>query len=166
MKKEKMGSDPLAWIKDSKQDNQDNSGVSTLPRPQDNTSNLDKIDQQENQSKQSKHDNIDQQENITQLENTENLSIHKVQSLSVGQENHNLQENIDKTELPSKQDKPTKSRGLSDGWTRATFIMKEENLEKLKDLAYWERLQIKEVMNNILNEYFDRKVVQQRPDGR
>ena len=157
MKREKMGSDPLAWIKDSKQDN---SSVSTLPKIPENVS---KPDQLEKQSNLSKHSNSSQQDNTVQ---PENLSIQNVQSLSVTPNKQSPPENIDKVGLPSKPEKPLKSKGLNDGWTRATFIMREENLDKLKDLAYWERLQIKEVMDNILTDYFSRKVVQQRPDGR
>ena len=36
--------------------------------------------------------------------------------------------------------------------TRATFIVNEEILEKLKAIAYWERLKIKEVVNEALLE--------------
>ena len=35
---------------------------------------------------------------------------------------------------------------------RATFIINEKLLEKLKAIAYWERLKIKDVVNNALVE--------------
>ena len=38
---------------------------------------------------------------------------------------------------------------------RATFIVDEEKLEKLKAVAYWDRLKIKEVLNNALEEYLE-----------
>ena len=44
-------------------------------------------------------------------------------------------------------------RGLQDGWTRATFIIKKNHLEKLKALAYLERKTIKEVMDEALGDY-------------
>lgn len=44
-------------------------------------------------------------------------------------------------------------RGLRDGWTRGTFILKKNHLEKIKALAYWERKTIKEVMNEALESY-------------
>jgi hypothetical protein len=47
----------------------------------------------------------------------------------------------------------TTQRGLHDGWTRATFILRELHLEKLKALAYWERKTIKEVMDEALGSY-------------
>ncbi len=36
--------------------------------------------------------------------------------------------------------------------TRATFIVKEELLDKLKAIAYWDRVLIKEVVNTALQE--------------
>jgi len=44
-------------------------------------------------------------------------------------------------------------RGLQDGWTRATFILKKNHLEKLKALVYWEGETIKEVMDETLEGY-------------
>jgi hypothetical protein len=40
--------------------------------------------------------------------------------------------------------------GLQQGWTRATFIIREEYLAKLKDKAYWDRRAIKDVLDDIL----------------
>jgi hypothetical protein len=40
--------------------------------------------------------------------------------------------------------------GLQPGWTRATFIIREEYLSKLKDKAYWDRKAIKSVLDEIL----------------
>jgi hypothetical protein len=51
----------------------------------------------------------------------------------------------------------TTQRGLQDGWTRATFILKKDHLEKLKALAYWERKTIKEVVDEALGSYLKGK---------
>jgi hypothetical protein len=51
----------------------------------------------------------------------------------------------------------TTQRGLQDGWTRATFILKKNHLEKLKALAYWERRTIKEVVDEALGAYLGGK---------
>ena len=48
-------------------------------------------------------------------------------------------------------------KGLQDGWTRATLILRKEYLEKLKSLAYWERKKVKEVMDEVLAGYLRRK---------
>lgn len=50
-------------------------------------------------------------------------------------------------------------RGLQDGWTRATFILKKNHLEKLKALAYWERRTIKEVIDEALGNYLKGKKI-------
>ena len=47
----------------------------------------------------------------------------------------------------------TSQRGLQNGWTRNTFILRKKYLEKIKALAYWERKTIKEVMDEALGFY-------------
>lgn len=42
--------------------------------------------------------------------------------------------------------------GTKENETRATFIVNEDLLEKLKAVAYWERVMIKEVINTALEE--------------
>lgn len=51
----------------------------------------------------------------------------------------------------------TSQEGTREGETRATFIVKEEMLEKVKALAYWDRVQMKEVINDALEVYFRKK---------
>ena len=43
--------------------------------------------------------------------------------------------------------------GLPDDWTRATFIVRVELLNKLKDFAYTERISIKEALNVALERF-------------
>ena len=47
--------------------------------------------------------------------------------------------------------------GLPPGWTRATFIVREDLLEKVKNLAYWDRKEIKEVVTQALERYLKGK---------
>lgn len=102
-KKPRMGKDPLAWIQNSQEvENQEDS-------------------KQELQSKPS------------------------------------LQSNKSKPEKPNAEPakiKKTTQAGLMDGWTRATFIVQEDQLEKLKALAYLQRRNIKEVMAEALSSFF------------
>ena len=42
-----------------------------------------------------------------------------------------------------------------EGETRATFIVREDTLEKIKALAYWERILIKDVVNRALQDAVD-----------
>ena len=58
--------------------------------------------------------------------------------------------------------------GLTAEYTRATFIVEVELLEKLKDHAYTERLSLKDLINKILREYLetvDEKTLLRRPDN-
>jgi hypothetical protein len=51
----------------------------------------------------------------------------------------------------------TSEKGLQDGWTRATFILRRNYLERLKASAYWERKKIKEVIDEALGLYLKGK---------
>lgn len=42
--------------------------------------------------------------------------------------------------------------------TRATFIVQENLLEQLKDLAYWNRVTIKDVLNTFLQEGINKRI--------
>ena len=68
--------------------------------------------------------------------------------------------------LPKKPRKPktstreitkTSQEGTREGETRATFILKEDLLEKVKAIAYWDRQQIKTVISDALESYLDKK---------
>ncbi|OQC00073.1 MAG: hypothetical protein BWX78_01439 [Firmicutes bacterium ADurb.Bin099] len=53
--------------------------------------------------------------------------------------------------------------GLPEGWTRASFIIQETVLEKLKDYAYTDRRQIKEVVTEALENYLkNKKIINRR----
>lgn len=44
----------------------------------------------------------------------------------------------------------TTQQGTKEGETRATFIVREDLLEKVKKLAYWDRVLLKDVVNKAL----------------
>jgi hypothetical protein len=46
-------------------------------------------------------------------------------------------------------------KGLKTGETRATFIVQEEDLEKIKAIAYWDRRNIKDVINAAFAAFID-----------
>jgi len=58
----------------------------------------------------------------------------------------------------------TTQQGLQDGWTRATFILRKDYLEKLKELAYWERKTIKGVIDEALGSYLKERRI--NPKGK
>jgi len=57
----------------------------------------------------------------------------------------------------------TSQKGLRKGWTRATFIIRSDYLEKIKALAYWERKKVKEVVDDLLGLYLKGKKI--KPKG-
>lgn len=61
---------------------------------------------------------------------------------------------------------PAAKRGLQEDLIRATFILKQEYLEKIKSHAYWERLQIKDVFDEMCEQFFKDKKVRSIPDKR
>lgn len=59
---------------------------------------------------------------------------------------------------------PAAKRGLQEDLIRATFIIKQEHLEKIKAFAYWERIQIKDVVEEMCEQFFENKRVRSIPD--
>jgi hypothetical protein len=66
------------------------------------------------------------------------------QQLSTAQDNTHAHDN----------DKTT-TRSTDHAEARATFIVQEELLDKIRSIAYWDRLQIKEVVNAALLRYIE-----------
>ncbi len=60
----------------------------------------------------------------------------------------------------------TSQQGLPNGWTRATFIIQEEHASKLKALAYWDRLTVKELMDEALTNFLKKKRIKAIPKGK
>jgi len=48
-------------------------------------------------------------------------------------------------------------KGLKDGWTRDTFILRKDYLEKIRALAYWKRKRVKEIVDEALGSYLEGK---------
>jgi hypothetical protein len=72
---------------------------------------------------------------------------------------NNKEDKTTKVGRPKTQFKKiTKSsqEGTKENETRATFIVNEELLDKLKALAYWDRKLIKEVVNTALQDAIDK----------
>lgn len=58
---------------------------------------------------------------------------------------------------------PAAKRGLQEDLIRATFIMREDHLERIKAFAYWERIQIKDVVEKMCEQFFEDKRVRSIP---
>jgi len=86
------------------------------------------------------------------------IEKHKAHDIALQQ---SLPSNVAKIEQPAPENSSMK--GLPEGWTRATFIVNQEINEKLKALAYWERVTVKEIMHEALMAYLQDKNVRAMP---
>lgn len=55
--------------------------------------------------------------------------------------------------------------GLTEEYTRATFIMRVDLVEKLKNYAYTERMSMKEAVNKIIGEALEREEMRLEKQG-
>ena len=51
----------------------------------------------------------------------------------------------------------TSQAGIKEGETRATFILNENQLEAIKAIAYWDRVSIKDVLFQAIEDYLTKK---------
>lgn len=61
-----------------------------------------------------------------------------------------------KPKAPKKEITKSSQIGTKEKETRATFIVNEDILEKMKALAYWDRLLIKDIINQAFEEHISR----------
>jgi hypothetical protein len=61
-----------------------------------------------------------------------------------------------KATRPEPKDEKSSKSGCRSGETRATFIVSDELLDRVKALAYWERTKIKHVIEAALTEHLSR----------
>jgi hypothetical protein len=54
-------------------------------------------------------------------------------------------------------------QGLRPGWTRATFIVKEGTVQQLKAVAYWDRKELKRVVEEAFRAYLEQKTLHPIP---
>jgi hypothetical protein len=62
----------------------------------------------------------------------------------------------EKPKAAKKEITKTSQIGTKEKETRATFIVQEDLLEKMKSLAYWDRVLIKDIINQALEEHITR----------
>ena len=58
--------------------------------------------------------------------------------------------------------KKTSNENLPENWTRATFILREDRLKRLKDYAYTDRRTIKDIVNEMIDQYLEGKDIIER----
>jgi hypothetical protein len=72
-------------------------------------------------------------------------------------------DNLDTPRRPARGS--TTSKGLRPGWTRATFIVREETVQQLKAVAYWDRKELKRVVEQAFKAYLVGKPTRPIPTG-
>ena len=78
--------------------------------------------------------------------------------------NSSLKPKVGRPKTQTKEITKSSQEGTKENEVRATFIVNEEILEKLKAIAYWERELIKEVVNRALEDYVKLKNPKPRPE--
>jgi len=82
------------------------------------------------------------------------LYKHGLEMSKSKEENSSPQKPIETTKVK------TSEFGLQADWTRATFIVKKEHLEKIKALAYWDRRKVKDIVDEALESYLMSKNIE------
>lgn len=59
--------------------------------------------------------------------------------------------------MAKKDQKPSAQKRLPEGYTRKTYVVKNDLVEKVERYAYWGRLKIQDVVNTALAEYLKDK---------
>jgi len=66
--------------------------------------------------------------------------------------NHILSTLKDKAKKSQKL--PVPQTGVPKGWRKATFLIRDEHHEKLKEISHWERIHIKDILAEVLERFF------------
>jgi len=64
-------------------------------------------------------------------------------------------EDVKKTETPKQEEPIIENVEEVDPEVRATYIIKQSTVNKLKDIAYWERAMLKEIIQEALEGYVE-----------
>ena len=65
-------------------------------------------------------------------------------------------QDIRQTGRPRNRRTSTSQQGLRDGLTRMTFIVSQEHQDKLKFISYNERLSIREILDEAIEDYINK----------
>jgi hypothetical protein len=145
-KKKAMGKDPfanrLSWIKDTQQDQVNNTTNESITTESSSEKELTPTNLEiETQALENKTSASSSSNDINNQKST------KVTGILANQE---IIEDKD-----SAKNKTSSHKGLKDGWTRATLIIREDHLDMLKAVAYLERIDIKDLVESICNNYIE-----------
>ena len=92
--------------------------------------------------------------------------LNRVQETQVKEETRTEQgesQDLRKLGRPRTKRTSTSQQGLRDGLTRMTFIVSQEHQDKLKYISYNERLSIREILDEAIEDYLNKYEEQAGP---
>lgn len=92
--------------------------------------------------------------------------LNRVQESQVKEETRTEQgesQDLRQTGRPRTKRTSTSQQGLRDGLTRMTFIVSQEHQDKLKYISYNERLSIREILDEAIEDYLNKYEEQAGP---
>lgn len=63
-----------------------------------------------------------------------------------------LREKAQKTQQLQKL--PSSKLGVPKGWRKATIVIRDDYHERLKEMSYWEKIPIKDILDAVLESFF------------
>lgn len=85
--------------------------------------------------------------------------LNRVQAPQVKEETQNTEDkpqDLRQMGRPRNRRTSTSQQGLRDGLTRMTFIVSQEHQDKLKFISYNERLSIREILDEAIEDYINK----------
>ena len=76
---------------------------------------------------------------------------------------------MEKPDIPKKQekpDKPAKPEKPEPRWIAFAFKARAEQVERMKDVAYWDRKEIRQVFSEAMELYLQNRKVKPRPKAK
>lgn len=89
--------------------------------------------------------------------------LKKVQGTRVEESKKDTGEDSRQIGRPRTRRTSTSQQGLRDGLTRMTFIVSQEHQDKLKYISYNERLSIREILDEAIEDYLNKYEEQAGP---
>ena len=89
--------------------------------------------------------------------------LNKVQEARVEEQTKPTGEKLPQGGRPRNRRTSTSQQGLRDGLTRMTFIVSQEHQDKLKYISYNERLSIREILDEAIEDYLNKYEEQAGP---
>lgn len=111
----------------------------------------------------SDHETLQASEPIKEKKQQEQKRVAVAEKITKPIVGQSQEKTINVDEICSSFELNASTKGLPEGWTRATFILKQEINEKIKALAYWDRITVKEVLHEALTIYLQGKNVRAIP---